>query len=465
MRFVANLRNETIAAFAAEDIQPRAYLLSSHRVTPATLDAAARVRGLGLPLFADNGSKQLIDQVIDVFADDAASVHNAVREIRRDIGHVPRGSDIPEPLRRTANDLANSVISHATAVSKAVDREALIELQLAMDPTDLIAQEDFAVACLLALQLEREITGFSTDRFATRNRRSLRLWKAVSEDPRCADVRVHAVLSAVDFNTARKAGQLAAANGVRCAAVGIAGINLDSSATDFFIIGTGNHSLERPAPRRYVRIIQILKGLNVGLRQSGGGLNTFHCLGLGAAAMMPIVAASFDERVVLTTDATSPIHDAIRDQVYYELGSQGGRVSTSAIANREVHDKPWQFESPFERQFRDTFGHDVGAAKAWWLANGQPQITRSHLRSEIEINEALPLLAEMDPEVRRRSERVRVAANHWTIGEHAASFAASQDRHALARASMREFETSLSTTIARGSAAAGTILDIIEGGA
>ncbi|WGH79597.1 hypothetical protein [Jannaschia ovalis] len=95
MRFVASLRDETIDAFAAEDIQPRAYLLSSHRVTPAMLEAAARVRGLGLPLFAYNGLKKLIDGVIDTFAADAAVIRDAVHQIRREIGRVPRGSDIP----------------------------------------------------------------------------------------------------------------------------------------------------------------------------------------------------------------------------------------------------------------------------------------------------------------------------------------------------------------------------------
>ena len=461
MRFVANLRNETIAAFAAEDIQPRAYLLSSHRVTPSTLEAAAHVRDLDLPLFADNGTKQLIEQVIDVFADDAGSVRDQVRDIRRDIGHVPRGSDIPPALRQTAKDLANSVIDHATAVSNAIDRDALIELQLSMDPTDLIAQEDFAVACLLALQLEREVTGFSVSRYATRNRRSLRLWKAVNADPRSANLNIYAVLSAVDFNTARTAGRLAAEAGVRFAAIGIAGINMDSTATDFFVIGSGSHRLERPAPRRYVRLAQILSGLDVGLREAGGRLDSFHCLGLGASAMLPLVAASFDDAVGLSTDATSPIHDAIRDQVFYELASKGGRVSTSAIANREVRDAPWTFESPFEQRFKETFGHDVDAAKAWWRANGEPQIIRDHLRSEAELNEALPLLAEADSEARRRGERVRVAANHWTIGELAAVFSASLDRRIRARVAMSGIEMSQSASIARGTAAAAAILDVI----
>lgn len=166
--------------------------------------------------------------------------------------------------------------------------------------------------------------------------------------------------------------------------------------------------------------------------------------------MLPLVAASFDDGIGLSTDATSPIHDAIRDQVFYELASKGQRVSTSAIANREVRDAPWKFESPFEQRFRETFGHDVDAAKAWWRANGEPQIIRDHLRSETELNEALPLLAEAESEARRRGERVRVAANHWTIGELAAVFSVSLDRRIQARAAMSGIEMSGSASIARG---------------
>jgi hypothetical protein len=44
-------------------------------------------------------------------------------------------------------------------VSEAVDGEALLETQLSMQPRDLIAQEDYGTACLIAFDLEREITG------------------------------------------------------------------------------------------------------------------------------------------------------------------------------------------------------------------------------------------------------------------------------------------------------------------
>lgn len=459
MRFVANLRNETIDAFGLHDIQPRAYLLSSHRVTPATLESAARVRALGLPLFADNGSKVLIDETIDTFDADAAPIRGEVREIRRAVGRTPRGRDIPDDLRARAKALADAVIDHATGLSKAVDAQALLDLQLSMDPTDLIAQEDFATACLLGLGLERRITGYSIGRFDTRNRRSLKLWRRVSDDPRCAGLAVHAVLSAVDFNTARSAGRLAGEVGVAFAALGIAGLNKDGSATDVFVIGTASHSLERPAPRRYVRLTQIMRGFDVGFAECGTALRSFHCLGLGSTAMLPIPAAGLSGEIALTTDATSPIHDAIRDQVFYERDDFGARVSTSAIANRTVEGGGWDFASPFEQQFLEDFGHDAQAARLWWTDNGQPRILREHLRTEAVLNEALPLLGEMEDAVRRRGERARVAANHWTIGEVAADLPDGSTRPAAARSAMETIAQRPSATIQRGIGAARRVLE------
>jgi hypothetical protein len=177
MRFVANLRAETIDAFAAEEIQPAAYLLSSHRVSPSTLEAAASVRELNLPLFADNGTKPLIDDTFDLFQEPAEEIRFAVKDLRERLGRVPRGNDVPDELRKKAADLADKVVEHAVGTSNGIDADQLLKIQLSMAPTDLVAQEDFATACLIGLDLERETTGWAVSRFDTRNRRSLKLWK------------------------------------------------------------------------------------------------------------------------------------------------------------------------------------------------------------------------------------------------------------------------------------------------
>src|SRR5262249_37540122 len=153
MRFVANLRQETIDAFSAQEIQPAAYLLSSHRVNESTLRAAAIVRELNLPLFADNATKPLIESTIGLFDERANEVREEIKELHRKLGRKPRGKDIPDKLRKHSSDLAGEVVKHATDVSDAIDVNELLEVQLSMRPTHLLAKEDFATACLVALDL------------------------------------------------------------------------------------------------------------------------------------------------------------------------------------------------------------------------------------------------------------------------------------------------------------------------
>jgi hypothetical protein len=454
MRFVANLRRDTIDAFAEEDIQPAAYLLSSHRVTQSALQAATTVRGLGLPLFADNGTKPLIEDTVEFFDERAKAIRLAVKEVRRQLGRVPRGSDIPSELREAASDLADEVVKHATDVSERIDPQEILDLQLSMAPTDLIAQEDFATACLIALALERETTGWGVSRFDTRNRRSLRLWKRVAEDPRCESVRVYAVLSAMDYNTARSAGRLAAAAGVTHAALGIAGITLDSTATDFFILRTAAITLETPAPRRHVRLAQILRGLADGYSDVGKVIESFHCLGLGAAAMFPIPAAALSDDTVLTTDATSPIHDAVNDRVVYDAEEDGERASTREIVQRIVGGGDWPFLSPFSKTFREQFGHDPERARVSWESQGRPPMTDQLLETPSDLTTALPLFSESNPNIRLAAMRTRIAHNHWVLGEVCDALRDKPGRHELAFAAIGTWlSRPTSATTTRGLAA------------
>ncbi|QTF93822.1 hypothetical protein, partial [Halomonas sp. BM-2019] len=227
MRFVANLRDRTIDAFGRHGIQPDAYLLSTHRLSPAAIEHAQALRDVGIPVVADNGSKALIDEVIAHFRDPAAVVRQRVRELRHSLGHTPRGREVPAALREQASDLARQVVAMATELSAQVDAVELLAAQLSMRPSHLVAQEDFATTCLMALNLERETTGWPVAAFLARNRRTLALWRVVADDPRVGDLTVYAVLSAVDYNTARAAGRLAAEAGAGDLALGCAGLMLD----------------------------------------------------------------------------------------------------------------------------------------------------------------------------------------------------------------------------------------------
>ncbi len=458
MLFIANLRNETIDAFEDQQIQPAGYLLSSHRVTPASLESAARVIDLGLPLIADNGTKPLIDGVLSLFSERARSIRLAVRDLRRTLGHIPRGREIPKTLRSEARALADDVVAHTTSLSESIDDDELLETQLAMRPTDLIAKEDFAVGCLIGLGLERETTGWSIARFDSRNRRSLRLWRSIRDDPRCSGVRVHAVVGAMDYNTARSAGRLAADAGVMNLALGIAGINRDARATDFILMGRASLRLQNAAPRRYVRLAQILRGIRDGYGDRAKTLQRFHCLGLGAARMFPIPPAALQDATTLTTDATSPIHDAVRDKVLYDPERDGKRATTRGITVRIVTGGDWPFLSPFTQQFRATHGHRPEDARAWWVEQNEPAISDALLGSANPLTSALPLFSEAHPAVRIAAQRSRIAHNHWVLGSLGDAFPAGPERSVFALSAIEGDMRTASTVTTRGLRAAHRVL-------
>jgi hypothetical protein len=456
--FVANLRPRTITAFAQEQMQPDAYLLSSHRLTRRTLRHAHAIRDQGLALFADNGSKQLIDDVIAAFSDAARPIATEVRTIRRRIGETPRGQSVPARLRRDASDLAHAVVEECTKLSDAIDPSALLDQQLSMHPTHLIAQEDFAVACLIALGLERETIGWDIAAFDRRNRRSLRLFERVASDGRTRTIDVYAVLSAMDYNTARSAGVLAARSGATHVALGMAGIMRDPSAVDFFVLRHGSFKLEATAPRRYVRLAQIARGIADGYREAGMRLRAFHALGLGAIPLLPVLAAPFDSATRLTIDATSPIHDAVRDHVLYHPVRNGDRSSRVAIVRRIVRGDDWPFACPFCLRFRENVGHSATAATAWWTRQGEPRIEGSDLRVAGPLVEAVPLFASVPEQIARRAGRVHVAHNHFVLDQLASEILAGAARPDRAMTKLEELLDHQSLITGRGLRAAREIL-------
>ena len=460
MTFVANLRNETIEAFSAVGQQPGAYLLSSHRVTPSTLASAARVRQFDLPLFADNGTKPRIESILARFAGDAAALRSDVTQLRRQLGRVPRGGDVPVALRAWANSLAEEIVAAADEEADTIDGPALLDVQLSMDPTALIAEEDFATGCLIGLDLERELTGWRVSRIETRNRRSLRRWRRVVEALGGDSVVPIAVLSAMDFNSARAAGRLAADAGADDVAIGMAGIMRDPSAIDSFVIGSGLIRLARPAPRRYVRMAEICAGLALGFRERGRTMRSLHGLGLGSSAHFPIPALCLDEETEITTDATSPIHDAVRDLIFYDPENDGRRRSVFKIVDSILAGQDWPFLSPFTRDFRDLHGHDPDAALQAWSDAGQPEVDRPLLGAPLPLADHLPLFGLEPTERGRAASRVRIAHNHWVLARIATDlFPAQPGRRARARDTITRLLQDGSSVTKRGLEAALAVFD------
>ena len=133
--------------------------------------------------------------------------------------------------------------------------------------------------------------------------------------------------------------------------------------------------------------------------------------------MFPIAAGALSPEVFLTTDATSPIHDAVRDHVMYDLTADGDRKSMVEIVQAILDGGDWPFLSPFSRAFREKFGHDPEHARQWWRAHNTPPVSGTLLETPSALTEALPLFCEADPEIKREASKARITHNHWILDQ------------------------------------------------
>lgn len=428
--FVSNLRLPSVEAFSDVGFVPSAWLLSTHRLTSGSEAAARRARAEGVPLFADNGTKELIDDVIKAHTDDLAPLTADIRTLRRSLPggrRVPTPSEVPTALRRAARAAAHSVTDTVDDILASAPLERVIAQQERMQPTHVIAKEDFATACLMALGLEREITGLPVAFFTRRNAITFRYWKQTVDDARMRGRRVYATLGATDYNTARAAARLAAKQGIRDVAVGYAGINRDTTFVRSYLAGP-RHQLPGAAPRRNVRGTAIAIGVRDGYREAGVRLRSFHALGMGAAPFFASLASAFDWFTTVTIDATSPVHDAVNDLVFYDHERRGDRASVTEIAERVVAGGEWSFSCPFCAKARQLLGHRPVEARQWAVDNAKPKITTAHLHPDQPLGHAIPVFATARGGRTSTQQRSRAAHNHWVLDQLASSTPTSKRR-------------------------------------
>ncbi|QTF93823.1 hypothetical protein, partial [Halomonas sp. BM-2019] len=213
-------------------------------------------------------------------------------------------------------------------------------------------------------------------------------------------------------------------------------------------LGTATHHLERPSARRYVRLTQVIAGLRDGFAEAKRPLRSLHALGLGAAVLFPLYAAAAPAQAELATDATSPIHDAVRDRVLYDLHHHGARRSLIRIAEHLLNGDDWRCPCPFCSAFKSTHGHAPEEARAAWQQAGRPAVDRALLDDMAGLATAIPLLAGRDPE--RHASRTHIAHNHWVLGALARETPQGAGRGEWALARMQALRSGASLTVDRG---------------
>ena len=211
--------------------------------------------------------------------------------------------------------------------------------------------------------------------------------------------------------------------------------------------------LEKPSEKPHKRASRLAIR-----RLIARAMKNFHCLGLGAPVMLPIPAAAHHETTLLTTDATSPIHDAVRDRVLYNLEKDGHRESTHEIVQRIVDGGQWPSISPFIQSFQDEFGHHPDRARAAWETLGRPTIDRAFLEIPNDVTKALPLFAATDANVLAAARRAHIAHNHWVLDRLTEALANEGSRQQVALSVLNRTLSGTSTVTTRGVRAALQVL-------
>jgi hypothetical protein len=394
--FFVNLKKQSHEFFEEFGALPKHWLLSSHRVTPSTQAIAEAIVPSGDALMADNGTIEFIratDALFEEEGDGIRADYSALCKSLPDKRRTPYTTEVPESLRDRAIALFDTVADHVDQLFAAIEPETQTDIQFAMGADHLVAKEDWTIACLLGMGIERELLGFSSGRFVTRNKQSLRGLADVESDARAAGLIVFATLAATDYTVAKAVGREAAQAGARNIALGFAGLNKDNTYTDVTFCPR-RRFLENPGPRRYVRLAEIVCGLRDGYREAGCVLERFHALGLGARTMWPILVAGFDRETIISVDATSAIRDAEGPSpVIYEPGVPYSRVPVKEVASHLVEFGALPFHSPVLDHALAALPCDVDAATDYMRENNITDISHDALRTPNPLSGMLPLFA------------------------------------------------------------------------
>ncbi len=391
MLFLTNLQKATYEHYKQADEPAQGWLLSSHRSSASAMQRARRLAALGAPLMADNGTIEHIRRTDAQFDARASALLSSFKQYRRTLPRRDRDIAIaamPERFRTPASALAVDIGRQVDLAFDGIDDSDQLEVQLSMAPTHLICKEDWSIAVGLGLGLERNLTGWSTERYVTRNRRSLRAWAEIA-DRVDAGAHFFVTLAAPDYPTARAVAREAADWGAANVALGFAGLN---STGGYTYVSRHPHRrrLVRPGPQRYVRLAEIACGLRDGYRERGVTLQRFHALGLGARAMWPILVAGFDWWTELSIDATSAKMDVEgKRPVLYDPDDLGHRVAVVDIATHYATTGELPLRSPLLAAA--LVGHDRSTAAAW--LEHHERIRHDDLHSSSPLAAALPLFA------------------------------------------------------------------------
>jgi hypothetical protein len=408
--FVANLKPYTVRR-GAGNRRFGAYLLSVD-YRKDFRDLAREVVDDGVALCADNGNFDLIRKFV---ADHAATAKGLEGERRR-----LRVGTIPTALRDRYRALAANIRVASDAATNASRIASTVSAQLEMEPTYLVAMEDFTVATMTGLGIDAEHFQLGSAFYRATAKRAVdfAVETAGGRYGRCR-ATAFAGLHSADYDSARIAGRVAGEAGVAGIATGLGFALQDSGYTDHLIENGKRISLTARVPRPYVRVAEIVAGLHEGYVAASRQRPCFHALGVGTPILLPLLAALGDGRTYTGTDSTAPIADgwsAPTISLYVDepapLKLKGYRIVEEWLSNG----REWSCRCPYCNSFERTYPHRVDEAARWWKAQGKPRLANKSMSSSSPLTRWLPLFGNAaDAGLRFAAAMARVGHNHWVL--------------------------------------------------
>ncbi|WP_411827859.1 hypothetical protein [Luteolibacter sp. AS25] len=377
------------------------------------------VNSEGRILVADNGNFDLIGDLIDLYKVEAAVLHEERKVEEKALGRDIRFGDLSDGLAGKYRSLADQISLINKDFSTDDYVSIMIRAQEDISPSYLIGMEDFTIAVLSGLGIEPQYMDRGNTWYAQFTRRAIAFTeRSQNGEFGLVNGKMFAGLHACDFDTAFQAGELSGEAGIGTVAVGLGGALSDRTWIDGRYFQGKFLEFDLRIPRSYLRVIEIICGLQLGYASVTGERLAMHGLGIGTPILVLLIGALSDRDTFLAVDSTAPIKDAASSKTIslYVDEPAPRKLKADKIIEYWLRDGiEWDCACPYCRNFETRFPSNVTEARDWWLSEGKPKITSSDLYGEAPLTRFFPLLSNPSGEVRSLAAEARIGHNHWVL--------------------------------------------------
>lgn len=382
-------------------------------------ELAALIVDEGRVLCADNGNVDLIGEFIERHRLEVQPLQERRKAEEEILDHKARPGQLSSSLTSSFRKLAEGILSNAkNAISQDHVTSTLLG-QESLNPRYIVGMEDFTIVTLTALNVEPEYSNLPAEWYLTASQRAIEFAvETKSGDFGPNKSSVFGGLHAIDFDSAKQAGELAGKAKLDGIASGMVGVLKDKTFIDFRMEDGEVIELPRNIPRPYMRTLQIIAGFHIGFASVTDRRPAFHGLGVGSPILLPLISLLGDIDTYLAVDSTAPIKDAFANVISLYVDTPAPRkLKAYRIAEFWLAENDgWRCECPYCRNFRKRHPPNLPAALDWWQGEEKRRLRAEDMHAPSPLAELLPLLSTPeDVETRSLARTTRILHNHWVL--------------------------------------------------